>query len=64
VFATTMPPEYAPTPYPPEDPHPFPVAAAAPEPPPRRGAAYYVLLSIAALALFAISMFVTIWLMG
>ena len=63
VFATTMPPEYAPTPYPPEDTYPVPVAPAGPAPPHRRGAAYYVLLSIAALALFAISMFVTIWLL-
>ena len=38
-------------------------AAAEPTTPPRRGVAYYLLLGIGALALFAISMFVTILLL-
>ena len=67
------------SPYQPEASYPTSVAAIGPEPPPRRGgargssppgsaeprrgASYYVLLSIAALALFAISMFLTILIM-
>jgi serine/threonine protein kinase len=60
AFTAEMPEAYPPGPYQPEGSYPTGVAAAGPEPPPRRGASYYVLLSIAALALFAISMFVTI----
>jgi eukaryotic-like serine/threonine-protein kinase len=60
VFTAEVPEAYAPAPNQPEGSYPTSVAAAGPKPPGRRGAAYYVLLSIAALALFAISMFVTI----
>jgi hypothetical protein len=63
AFAGSIPPSYAPTPYPPENSYPVSVAAVT-EPPPRRRASYYVLLSIAALALFAISMFVTVLLLS
>jgi eukaryotic-like serine/threonine-protein kinase len=72
VFAGSMPPAYAPEPYQVESPYPvenpYPVknqspvsvATTGPETPPRRRASYYILLSVAALALFAISMFVTV----
>ena len=55
---------YAPELYPPEPVYPAGMATAEPELPARRRASYYVLLSIAALALFAISMFVTILLLS
>jgi eukaryotic-like serine/threonine-protein kinase len=64
VFPASMPPAYAPEPYPLESSYPVSVADAVPEPPLRRRASYYILLSIAALALFAISMFVTILLLS
>jgi serine/threonine protein kinase len=64
VFATSMSPAYAPEPYPAESSYPVSVATAGPETPTRRRASYYILLSIAALALFAISMFVTILLLA
>jgi eukaryotic-like serine/threonine-protein kinase len=63
VFAAEMPEAYSPATYQPEGSYPTSVPAVAPERRPRRGASYYVLLSIAALALFAISMFVTILIM-
>ena len=60
----SLPPAYAPTPYTPENSYPVSVAAPVSEPPARRRASYYLLLSIAALALFAMSMFVTILLLS
>jgi hypothetical protein len=57
-------PAYAPTPHAPESSYPVSVAAPVSEPPARRRASYYLLLSIAALALFAMSMFVTILLLS
>ena len=71
MFAGSLPPAYAPepyqmenqhsveNPYPVENAYPASVASAGPTPP-RRRSSYYILLSLAALALFAISMFVTI----
>ena len=47
------------TPYPVANPYPASVTTTGPTPP-RRRASYYILLSLAALALFAISMFVTV----
>jgi serine/threonine protein kinase len=64
TYAASMPPAYPPTPYQPEASYPISVDTVGPEPPQRRRASYYVLLSIAALALFAISMFVTILLLS
>jgi serine/threonine protein kinase len=64
TYAGSPPPTYAPVPY--ATPGPPPVATPVAEQPSRaarRGIAYYVLLSLAALALFAISMFVTILLL-
>jgi serine/threonine protein kinase len=63
AYAASTPPPNAPTPYQPEAAYPVGVATAGPEQP-RRVASYYVLLSIAALALFAISMFVTVLLLS
>jgi serine/threonine protein kinase len=63
AYAASMPPAYAPTSYQPET--AYPVSVATPEPErARRRASYYILLSIAALALFAISMFGTILLLS
>ena len=59
MLAASMP--YGPESYPPVSAYP---GSMATERPPRRPASYYVLLSTAALALFAISMFVTILLLG
>ncbi|HWJ52472.1 MAG TPA: protein kinase [Propionibacteriaceae bacterium] len=70
MFAGSLPPAYAPepyqmenqpveNPYPVENAYPASVASAGPTPP-RRRSSYYILLSLAALALFAISMFVTV----
>ena len=62
--AGSMPPTYPPVPY--AEPEARPVAATVaeqPRRPPRRSASYYLLLGLAALALFAISMFVTILLL-
>lgn len=64
VLAEPMQSAYTPELYPPEPGYPVGLATAEPEPPARRRASYYVLLSIAALALFAISMFVTILLLS
>ena len=64
VLAASMPSSYAPELYNPEPAYPVSMATAEPEPPARRRASYYILLSIAALALFAISMFVTILLLS
>ena len=64
TYAGSLPPTYAPVPY--TAPTPTPVTATMAEHPrraPRRSTSYYVLLGIAALALFAISMFVTILLL-
>ena len=72
VSIPTTVPIYPPTGYLPPGPtadHADPYAlslisvAAEPAAPPRRGAAYYLLLGMAALALFAISMFITILLL-
>ena len=63
-YAGSMPPTYPPTPYAEPEARPA-VATVAEQPkrPPRRSASYYLLLGLAALALFAISMFVTILLL-
>ena len=63
-YAGSMPPTYPPIPYAEQEARPA-VAAVAEQPkrPPRRSASYYLLLGLAALALFAISMFVTILLL-
>jgi eukaryotic-like serine/threonine-protein kinase len=64
TYAGSLPPTYAPIPY--ATPGPHPVGATVAEqsrPAPRRSISYYVLLGLAALALFAISMFVTILLL-
>ncbi len=64
TYAGSLPPTYAPVPY--TAPTPTPVTATMAEHPrraPRRSTSYYVLLGLAALALFAISMFVTILLL-
>jgi eukaryotic-like serine/threonine-protein kinase len=61
-YAASLPPTSSASPY--AAPHPQPVATVADQGKrPRRGAAYYVLLGLAALALFALSMFVTILLL-
>jgi eukaryotic-like serine/threonine-protein kinase len=64
LTAASMPPAYAPAPYAPDIAYPVGVATSVPPAAPRRRASYYILLSIAALALFAISMFVTILLLS
>ena len=64
VLGASMPSAYAPELYTPEPAYPVSMATAEPEPPARRRASYYILLSITALALFAISMFVTILLLS
>ncbi len=61
--AGSLPPTYAPIPYSAPTPSPVPATVAVPPRPPRRSTSYYVLLGLAALALFAISMFVTILLL-
>ena len=63
-YAGSLPPTYPPTPYAEPEARPA-VATVAEQPkrPPRRSASYYLLLGLAALALFAISMFVTILLL-
>jgi hypothetical protein len=58
-----MAPAYPTSPYPPVIASPVNAPNPEPEPQPRRGASYYILLSVAALALFAASMFVTILLL-
>ena len=64
TYAGSLPPTYAPVPYSAPTPHPVAeTVAAQPRQPPRRSTSYYVLLGLAALALFAISMFVTILLL-
>jgi serine/threonine protein kinase len=63
-YADSLPPTYLPTPYAEPDRRPVETSVAEqPKRPPRRSAAYYILLGLAALALFAISMFVTILLL-
>ena len=64
TYAGSLPPTYAPVPN--SAPTPPPIAATVAEHPkraPRRSTSYYVLLGLAALALFAISMYVTILLL-
>jgi serine/threonine protein kinase len=53
-------PAYHPTPYGAESSYPVGVAAAVSKPTARRRASYYIMLGVAALALFALSMFLTI----
>jgi eukaryotic-like serine/threonine-protein kinase len=64
TVAQSMPPVYAPMPYAPESSYPVDAVAPGPVSRQRRRASYYILLGVAALALFAISMFATILLMG
>ena len=63
TYAGSLPPTYAPVPYSAPPPQPVTTTVAVPPKPPRRSTSYYVLLGLAALALFAISMFVTILLL-
>lgn len=63
TYAASAPPQYAPVPYPAATPQPVVASVSEHAPAPRRSRSYYVLLGLAALALFAISMFVTILLL-
>jgi serine/threonine protein kinase len=63
-YVGSLPPSHPATPYPVPNPPSAPATVAEhPRPAPRRSASYYILLGLAALALFAISMFVTILLL-
>lgn len=63
AYAASVPPVWDHGSYAVPDPYPVATPERTAEPAPRRSTSYYVLLSIAALALFAISMFVTILLL-
>ena len=64
TFINSSPSQHPPAPDAEPDPRPVGTAVAEqPTRPPRRSASYYILLGLAALALFAISMFVTILLL-
>ena len=63
AYAGSVPPVWDHGPYTVPDPYPVAVPERTAEPARRRSTSYYVLLALAALALFAISMFVTILLL-